>query len=142
MARTKRRVTDPPTIWNCPDDLWKLIKSIIDDLDPPHRGHRQRTDPRRALDGIIYRMRSGCQWNHLPREFGDDSSIHRTMQRWIRLGVLDRIWAKLVELCDALGGVDWLWQSIDGAMGKARFGGITSDRTPRIGRKTAVNAAF
>jgi putative transposase len=142
MARTKRRVTDLPTIWNCPDDLWKLIKPVLDELDPPHRGHRQRTDPRRALDGIIYRMRSGCQWNHLPKEFGDDSSIHRTMQRWIRLGVLDRIWALLVELCDALGGVDWLWQSVDGAMGKARFGGIMSDRTPRIGRKTAVNAAF
>jgi transposase len=26
------------------------------------------------LDGVIYRMRSGCQWNHLPSEFGDDTS--------------------------------------------------------------------
>ena len=26
------------------------------------------------LEGIIFRLRSGCQWNHLPRELGDDST--------------------------------------------------------------------
>ena len=37
--------------------------------------------PRRILDGIIFRMRADCQWNRLPRELGDDSTIHRTFQR-------------------------------------------------------------
>jgi putative transposase len=137
MARTKRRARELPTIWNCPDDLWELITPILRELDPPHRGHRQRIDPRGALDGIIFRLRSGCQWNHLPERFGDDSSIHRTLQRWIRLGVFDRIWALLVEACEELDGVDWVWQSIDGAMGKARLGGIKLAPTPRIGQKTA-----
>jgi transposase len=132
MARRKRPVGPLPTIWNCPDDLWQPIKSILDELDPPHRGHRQRIDPRKALDGIIFRLRSGIQWNRLPREFGDDASIHRTMQRWIKLGVFDRIWAMLVEKWDELGDVDWQWQSIDCAVGKARKGGTWSAQTPRI----------
>ena len=34
-----------------------------------------------------------------------------------------RIWALLVEQCAELGAVYWKWQSADGAMGKARFGG-------------------
>ena len=42
----------------------------------------------------------------LPRELGDDSTIHRTFQRWVELGVLERIWAELVEECEELGGVD------------------------------------
>jgi transposase len=76
------------------------------------------------LDAIIFRMRSGCQWNRLPRgEFPDDSSVHRTFQRWIELGVLDLIWESLIEHCEELGGVDFEWQAADGAMGKARFGG-------------------
>jgi putative transposase len=130
-----------PTIWNCPDDLWALIVPVLDELDPPHKGHRPRADPRKVLDGIIYRFRSGVQWNQLPRQFGDDATVHRTMQRWIELGVLDRVWALLVEACDELGGVDWAWQSVDGAMGKARFGGTTSARTPRTAGRMALSGA-
>jgi transposase len=76
------------------------------------------------LDAIIFRMRSGCQWNHLPKkEFPDDSSVHRTFQRWIEKGVLDLIWEEMIAECEELGGVDFEWQAADGAMGKARFGG-------------------
>ena len=137
MARTKRKVKPLPTIWRVPDELWKTIKAVLDELDPAAATGRKRTDQRSALDGIIYQMRTGCQWNVLPKEFGDDSSVHRTFQRWIRKGVLDRIWAVLIEQCDELGGVDWQWQAADGAMGKARFGGTLLGETPRIAAKTA-----
>jgi len=141
MARKKRTVKPLPTIWEVNDELWKIIEPIVNELDPPAETGRPRIDPRAALNGIIYQMRSGCQWNHLPEQFGDDSSVHRTFQRWVGKGVLQAIWAKLIENCAELGGVDWDWQSADGAMGKARFGGIWSGRTPRIAGKMAPNAA-
>jgi len=97
---------------------------------------REFLDARAALDGIIFVLRTGCQWNVLPKPFGDDSSVPRTLQRWIAKGVLDRIWARLVELCEELGGVDFQWQSADAAMAKARFGGTRSGRIRRIVRKT------
>ncbi len=75
------------------------------------------------LNGIIYRLRSGCQWNRVPKDLGDYSTVHRTLQRWAELGVLSRMWAVLVEGCEELGNVKWEWQAADGAMGKARFGG-------------------
>lgn len=136
MARTKRQAKPLPTIWRVPDDLWERIQPILNELDPPAATGRKRINPRAALDGILFQMRSGCQWNVLPREFGDDSSVHRTFRRWIDAGVLDRIWGLLVESCEELGGVDWQWQAADGAMGKARFGGASSVRTPRIVRRT------
>jgi putative transposase len=141
MARRKRTVKPLPTIWEVNDELWSIIQSILDELDPPPATGRPRIDQRQALNGIIHQMRSGCQWNHLPRDFGDDASIHRTMQRWIARGVFKRIWAVLMEHCDELGGVDWQWQSADASMGKARFGGIMSDRTQPIAGKTARNGA-
>ena len=126
MPRRKRETSETvlPTIWRVPDELWAKIEPILAAYDPPKRVGRKRINQRRALDGIIYRMRSGAQWNQLPKEFGDDSSVHRTFQRWERLGVFDRIWAVLVEECEELGGVNWEWQAADGAMGKARLGGI------------------
>jgi hypothetical protein len=45
--------------------------------------------------------------------------------------VLERIRAALIEECEELGGVNyWEWQAPDGAMGKARFGGISRAPTP------------
>jgi len=120
-----------PTIWRVPDEMWEHVSPIIRELDPPKPTGRKRIDARQALDAIIFRMRSGCQWNQLPSDFPDDSSVHRTFQRWVAKGVFEGIWATLLAECDELGGVSWEWQAADGAMGKARFGGTRSGATPQ-----------
>lgn len=129
------------TIWDVPDELWRILEPLIGEADPPKATGRKRVDQRKVLNGIIFRMRSGCQWNRLPKEFGDDSTIHRTFQRWTGLGVFTKMWAVLLERCEELGGVDWEWQAADGAMGKARFGGRRLAPTPqteaRLGPSTA-----
>jgi len=132
-----RRPEDLPTIWEVPDALWARIAPIVAELDPPKATGRPRIAPRRALDAIRFRRRSGGHWNHLPKDLPDDRSVHRTFQRWVRLGVLERIWATLVDACAELGGVDWEWQAADGAMGKARLGGTSSAPT----RPTGANPA-
>jgi putative transposase len=138
MATTRGAVAEPlPTIWRVSDELWAILEPILADLDPPARTGRPRVDQRKALDGLIYHLRTGCQWNALPREFGDDSSVHRTFQRWLELDVLDGIWGHLLEACEDLGGVDWEWQAADGALGKARKKGTASDRIRPIGANRA-----
>lgn len=96
------------TVWEVPDDLWAEIKVVLDEVDPDPKGKRgrPRIDPRAALDGIIFRMRTSCQWNHLPKNFGDDSSVHRTFQRWVDKGVSVKVWALLAKRCDDKGAVD------------------------------------
>ena len=126
-----------PTIWRVPDELWEKIEPILAEYDPPKKTGRPRVDRRAVLDAVVFRLRTGCQWNRLPKEFPDDSSVHRAFQRWVDLGVLDRVWATLIEECDELGGVEWEWQAADGAMGKARFGGTSSAPTPPIGPRRA-----
>ena len=119
-ADASKKPAELPTIWNVPDDLWQMMQRILAVYDPPSRIGRPRIDQRKALDGIIYRARTGCQWNHLPEEFGDDVSVHRTLQRWENRGIFDILWAVLLSKCEALRGVDWNWQAADCALGKAR----------------------
>ena len=119
-----------PTIWDVPDDLWERIEPVMLELDPPKSKGRNRVDQRKMLEGIIFRLRSGCQWNHLPKELGDDSTIHRTFQRWVGCGALEGIWAVLIEECQELGGVNWEWQSADCSMGKGAFWGGAIGRNP------------
>ena len=137
MGRPKKMRPPLPTIWRVSDELWARVQPVLDELDPPKGRGRGRVDPRAILDAVIFRLRTGCQWNHLPADLPDDSTVHRTFQRWVRLGVLERIWAVLVAECDALGGVEWEWQAADAALGKARFGGMPSGRTPRIAPSAA-----
>lgn len=111
---------DLDTIWRVPDALWETISKVLAVYDPPAKTGRPRVDQRRALNGLIFRMRTGCQWNHLPKEFGDDLSIYRTFRRWEEKGIFDILWAVLLTKCDELQGVDWQWQAADGCLGKAR----------------------
>jgi putative transposase len=140
MARTKKAAEPLPTIWRVDDALWAQAQQILAEYDPLATFGPDRIDQRKALDGVIYRMRSGVQWNQLPKEFGDDSSVHRTFQRWVKRGVIGRLWALLVKGCEELRGVDWKWQSFDCALGKARHGGIKSERTQPTVRRTARSA--
>jgi transposase len=114
MSRTKNQSNELPTIWRVPDELWAQIQPLLAQLDPPKTRGRKRIDQRGALDAIIFRLRSGCQWNQLPNEFPDDSSVHRTFQRWQQRGLFAQLWALLLDECAALGGVDWQWQAADG----------------------------
>jgi putative transposase len=124
-GRRKKKWEPPPTIWEVSDALWKRIDPAIQKAYPPKPRGRHRIDLRQALNGIIFRLRSGCQWNQLPKRFGDDSSVHRWFQRWSEDGFFKQLWSILLLECDELRGVDWEWQAADGMLGKARFGGTS-----------------
>jgi transposase len=73
-----------------------------------------------VFEGIVYVLRTGCQWKALPEErFGSASSIHKYFLDWKRKGFFVRLWRKGLAEYDDLEGVAWAWQSIDGAMVKA-----------------------
>jgi len=107
------------TIWAVPDDVWEIIEEILSREYPRHRQDRKRVPLRPVLDGVVYKLRTGCQWNRIPKEYGDDSTIHRHFQAWCEMGIFDAIWRQLLLRCEGLGGIDWTWQSADGSMGKA-----------------------
>lgn len=142
MKAKRIKDTELPTIWRVSDVMWEIIEPIILELDPPNEIGRTRIDARAAFDAIIYMIRTGCQWNHLPSDYPDDSSVHRTMQRWIERDVFGHIWAGLVLLCDLLEAVDWEWQAADTSMGKARSGGEAIGPNPtdraKMGTKRSV----
>jgi putative transposase len=79
------------------DEAWEAVEPLLQQYDPPRRLGRKRIDQRQALDAIVYRLQSGCRWNNLPKEYPDDSSVHRTYQRWQRLGVMEQILQTLGE---------------------------------------------
>ena len=70
MVQQTSANTPAPTIWEIPDEVWPMIQTIVNGHDPAKpKGHR-RVDLRRVLNGIIFRLRTGCPWHHLPARLG------------------------------------------------------------------------
>jgi putative transposase len=82
------------------------------------------------LSGIFYLLRTGIQWKALPRVFGPPSTVHARFQEWVKDGVFDRAHEAGLLAYDASVGIDWSWQSADGAMTKAPLGGEKTGPNP------------
>jgi putative transposase len=74
-------------------------------------------------DGIFYKLRTGCQWNAIPRIFGASSTIHNYFQEWVELGVFEQVWELALSEYEYLRGTSWKHQSLDTATVKAPLGG-------------------
>jgi len=122
--------------WDLPDELWALMEPLI----PPktsHLGRPRTVDLRKITAGIFYVLRTGTQWQAAPRErFGPPSTVYAYFAAWVEANVFEKLWAKALEFYDGLHGLEWEWQSIDGAMTKAPLGGAPLDPIrPTVGSK-------
>jgi transposase len=111
--------------WYISNELWAEIEPLLPPPPPHPLGcHRPRVNNRAAMNVIFFRLRTGCQWNALNATgICSSSTAHRRFQEWSEAGVFSRLWLIGLEKYDEIKGIDWEWQSLDGAMTKAPLGG-------------------
>jgi transposase len=124
-VRRKSPTPPPDDKWRIPDVLWERIKTLLPPPKPHPLGcHNPPVEPRDAMDGIFFVLRTGCQWNALNATgICASSSAHRWFQVWTGAGVFQKLWKLSLTEYDELKGIEWAWQSMDGAMTKAPLGG-------------------
>jgi transposase len=125
--------------WEVSDDFWARVEPLIPkrqrDADKTYQrksgGGRKPQDPRKVFEGILYVLRTGCQWKALPKsEYGSGSSVHQYYLEWQEAGLFQQVWrASLLEY-DELEGIAWEWQSLDGTMVKAPLALESVGRNP------------
>ena len=71
------------------DAEWELAKPFL----PPDAacGRRRRWPMRILLDGVLYVLRTGCAWRHLPRDFPPWQTVLRWFLRLARSGAFERM---------------------------------------------------
>ena len=87
-------------------------------------------DDRKAFAAIVYVLRTGIQWNALPRELGASSTVHDRFQEWERAGFFEELWRAGLAEYDEREGIEWEWQAIDGVMTKAPLGKDATGKNP------------
>lgn len=137
--RNNMEVSKRPKSWEVTNPLWQRVEPLLPVHLPSFRrwrkgrkpgGGRPRLPDRQVFEGIIYVLRTGCQWQAVPRQFGSGATIHRRFQEWERAGVWRRFWAAGLAEYDELKGIAWRWQSADGAMNKSPLGGEATGPNP------------
>ena len=116
-----------PTILKVPDKLWDRIKKILPKEKPSNTVGRPVVPYRKVIDGILYVLRTGCQWKMLPKDYGSGSTCHRRFQEWNKLDVFKNIWIRLLKIYDDLIGINWTWQSLDSISIKSPLGGLRQE---------------
>lgn len=87
--------------WEVRDEWWEKVKPLIPPAPSHARGGRPRMDDRQAFAAIIYVLRTGIQWNALPKELGASSTVHDRFQEWEQAGFFQLLWqAGLSEYYD------------------------------------------
>ena len=111
------------TIIQISDELWDNISDLLPGEKPRYTIGRPIIPFKKVLDGILYVLRTGCQWKMLPKEFGSGSTCQRRFQQWIELDVFKKIWIKVLEEYDNKIGIKLIWQSLDSISIKSPLGG-------------------
>lgn len=152
MKRTKTQYADVAS-WELSDSMWERIAPLLSKPKSRFRGRgrkrrnmggRPSANPRQLMSAILYILRTGCQWNALPKkQFGvSGKTANRYYQRWVRAGVFKRMWQAGLEEFDELKGILWKWQSADGTITKAPLGGKKTGKNPtdrgKIGTKRSL----
>ena len=108
--------------WRISDALWEKMRPLIPKpVDRHPLGcHRKRVDDRKVMNGILFVLRTGCQWKALDATgICSGSTAHRRFQEWVKAGVFKKFWQEGLLAYDGLKEIDWEWLSMDGAMNKA-----------------------
>lgn len=125
--------------WEVSDRFWEKVEPLIPPVERnPIQGYKRKPGggrkpmpPRQIFEGIMYVLRTGCQWKALPKErFGSQSAIHAHFMRWMRSGFFVALWRAGLAEYDEMEGIEWHWQSIDGSMIKAPLAQEAVGRNP------------
>jgi putative transposase len=78
------------------DEQWHVLEAMI----PPekHGGRHREVDVREIINAILYVLRTGCPWRHLPHDFPPWGTVHYYFWIWCNDGTWARIHDRLREM--------------------------------------------
>lgn len=124
------------------EELWNEIEPLLPKHPPDPRGGAPREPDRPCLEGIMYVLRTGCQWQMLPKSdrWPSGSTCWRRLAEWTRAGVWPQLHRSLLSRLGAAGAADPKTVVVDSASVRAKKGARTPAPAPWTVRKRAVNA--
>ena len=122
------------------DELWELIEPLIP--VKPRRfvcpGRKPLPD-RQVLTGILFVLKTGIPWEHLPQEMGCGSGMTcwRRLRDWQQAGVWQALHEVLLARLNRAEEIDWSRAVVDSSSVRAVLGASKPGQARWIGAKPA-----
>lgn len=118
------------------EEQWTLVAPLLPGSPRRDGRGRPRKPDRDILEGILWILKTGAQWNELPREFPPYQTCHRRFQEWARLGIFEEVLRVLAEHMMERGKLKLEECFMDGTFASAKKGGYwlvrrSVERAPR-----------
>ena len=81
-------------------DLTDFEWSVMAPLLPNKVRGVPRSDDRKVLNGIFWRLRTGAPWSDIPSRYGPPTTCSNRFRRWRKAGVWDRLLAAVSKAYD------------------------------------------
>ena len=80
------------------DSEWEILEPLLLEVLP----QKKKTRPldwsyRDLIDGILYRLKNGCNWGDLPKDLPPASTVYWHYKQWRDAGTLETLMTVLHE---------------------------------------------
>ena len=106
------------------DAQWEILQPVF--VEPRRADGRGRPwrEAREVLNGVLWILRTGAQWQDLPDRYPPYQTCHRRFQQWQRDGRFEVILQTLARDLVERGGIDLSEGSIDASFSGAKKGAL------------------
>ena len=116
------------------DEQWEKLEPLVPPQKP--RTGRPNQDHRTIINGILWILKTGAQWEDLPERYSSPKTVSSRLYRWRKAGIWDRVLAELQRMGDTLGEVQWIIHYIDGTSVRAHQSAAGAKKgTQKTGQK-------
>ena len=115
-----------------------LEKYIRKQIGIQKRGKR-RWSLRKTICGILYYLKTGCQWRFLPNIFGNWKTIYGWYSRFVRLEIFKNLWLLIVKHSVNQGILKLRHLLCDGSLILTTSNISIKSKNPRMKNKNCVN---
>lgn len=124
------------------EKLWKIVEPLLPRPKKRRRRYpgRKPLDNRKVLCAILFVLKTGLPWEHLPRELGWGSGMTawRRLHAWQKSGGWQKIHEALLAHLQQADQIDWSRAIVDSSSVRAVHGGKKLAPTLRIvGKRVA-----
>lgn len=99
------------------EKLWLFAAPILKN-DTKKTGRPQK-DPKKVFMGVMCVLDNGLKWDWLPEEYGKKSTVHGRYMKWVRTGLINRIFEKARTLYLSVTKAFPNWLAVDTSSCKA-----------------------
>ena len=100
---------------------WSILEPLLPKQDYS-RGGRPRAEDKKTVEGIIWVLTTGAQWNEVPAKYGSGRTCWRRFTQWKKQGVWKKIWQHLLVMLDRDNKLTWEVSYLDGTFASAKKG--------------------